>query len=148
MIERERWIIYPLLFFALAMHLWGYFAPLLTPGDALQVERLECQTLIVRRPDKDQKALVEVGYDPGTEFGRIDLFGPDPVAPAVRLAVEPAARETPARGVVTAPCFRVRGPAGARRAELQATAPSAELTVSDAQGEVVARWPEADPQGD
>ncbi len=81
MIERERWIIYPLLFFALLLAARDRIAP----PDPLECGVVQCNELRVKT--LDGKDLVRLGGS--LDSGVVIVYGPQPTSPVVSLD-EPA----------------------------------------------------------
>jgi Asp-tRNA(Asn)/Glu-tRNA(Gln) amidotransferase A subunit family amidase len=74
--ERERWIVYPLLFFALGAALRDKFLQRVTT-DELVAKRIVCDELDVRDPAKDGRIVARLtsGSPPGQAGQNADRFG-------------------------------------------------------------------------
>jgi hypothetical protein len=74
--ERERWIVYPLLFFALGASLRDKFLQRVST-DELIAKRIVCDELAVRDPSKDGRIVAKLtsGSPPGQAGQNADRFG-------------------------------------------------------------------------
>jgi hypothetical protein len=115
MSDRERWVIYPLLVFALGLGIRPLVMPQTGEFDDVTCDHLVCKELTLRATDS-QRRLAHLGPTP-EQRPQLVLFA-DEERPAVRLAVEPEGQGGEVEGNV----LRIRSREGKRIAEIAAGA--------------------------
>ncbi len=111
MSDRERWILYPLIVFAISLGLRPFFLPPDSEFESIKCGHLRCDEVTVIGIESKER----IAHLGPTSEGRAELvlFGPDKQA-RVRLEVEPEGKS----GVLEGTTLRIKSSDGRRLAEI------------------------------